>query len=217
MAYVAWSVVFGEQPTAAKWNILGENDASFHDGTGIDDDAILNRHLAAGAVEFAQLDTDLWVWEVLADVTLGSVGDTLSSGTFSGRKFLYFLWNIVNSGALQTQMRFNNDSGNNYSFQYLNGSTFGGSASASGLINFGTASNPLTGHGIITNNNAAEEKMVNVTGIRTGGAGAGNVPVNTTFWGKWANTSNQITRIDLLNTNAGDFAAGSRLIVLGHN
>lgn len=44
MSYTAWSVVFGEQPTAAKWNILGANDASFHDGTGIDDEAILIRH-----------------------------------------------------------------------------------------------------------------------------------------------------------------------------
>lgn len=29
MAYAAWSVVFGEQPSAAKWNILGTNDARF--------------------------------------------------------------------------------------------------------------------------------------------------------------------------------------------
>lgn len=35
MAYTSWSVVFGEQPSAAKWNILGTNDASFNDGTGI--------------------------------------------------------------------------------------------------------------------------------------------------------------------------------------
>lgn len=35
MAYASWSVVFGEQPSAAKWNILGSNDASFNDGTGI--------------------------------------------------------------------------------------------------------------------------------------------------------------------------------------
>lgn len=40
MAYAAWSVVFGEQPSAAKWNILGTNDASFNDGTGIADAAI---------------------------------------------------------------------------------------------------------------------------------------------------------------------------------
>lgn len=29
MAYTSWSVVFGEQPSAAKWNILGTNDAYF--------------------------------------------------------------------------------------------------------------------------------------------------------------------------------------------
>lgn len=35
MAYVATTFVFGEQPSAAKWNQLGANDASFNDGTGI--------------------------------------------------------------------------------------------------------------------------------------------------------------------------------------
>ena len=35
MAYASWSVTFGEQPSASKWNILGTNDASFNDGTGI--------------------------------------------------------------------------------------------------------------------------------------------------------------------------------------
>lgn len=28
-AYAAWSVVFGEQPSSTKWNILGTNDAYF--------------------------------------------------------------------------------------------------------------------------------------------------------------------------------------------
>lgn len=40
MGYVAWSVVFGEQPSAAKWNILGTNDSSFNDGTGLNTGAI---------------------------------------------------------------------------------------------------------------------------------------------------------------------------------
>lgn len=31
MTYASWSVVFGEQPSAAKWNILGTNDAFFED------------------------------------------------------------------------------------------------------------------------------------------------------------------------------------------
>lgn len=46
MAYTSWSVVFEEQPSVAKWNILGANDASFNDGTGIGDGAILSKHLA---------------------------------------------------------------------------------------------------------------------------------------------------------------------------
>lgn len=55
MAYTAWSVVYGEQPTAAKWNQLGTNDAGFKDGTNIDNDAILNRHLASGIVGSAEM------------------------------------------------------------------------------------------------------------------------------------------------------------------
>jgi len=50
MAYTAWSVVFGEQPSAAKWNILGENDASFNDGTGIADGAITGDKLDTASV-----------------------------------------------------------------------------------------------------------------------------------------------------------------------
>lgn len=55
MAYTAWSVVYGEQPTAAKWNQLGTNDAGFKDGTNIDNLAILTRHLADANVTSAKL------------------------------------------------------------------------------------------------------------------------------------------------------------------
>lgn len=50
MAYTAWSVVYGEQPTAAKWNQLGTNDAGFKDGTNIDAGAITTAKIADGAV-----------------------------------------------------------------------------------------------------------------------------------------------------------------------
>lgn len=47
MSYQSWSVVFGEQPSAAKWNILGTNDASFNDGTGIGSGVISPSKIAA--------------------------------------------------------------------------------------------------------------------------------------------------------------------------
>lgn len=54
MAYASWSVVFGEQPSAAKWNILGTNDASFNDGTGIGNDAITAAKMLYGVVRNRQ-------------------------------------------------------------------------------------------------------------------------------------------------------------------
>ncbi len=55
MSYTAWSVVFGEQPTAAKWNQLGANDAGFKDGTNIDNLAILTRHIADANITPAKI------------------------------------------------------------------------------------------------------------------------------------------------------------------
>lgn len=34
MTYQSWTVVFGEQPAASKWNILGTNDAHFYSFLG---------------------------------------------------------------------------------------------------------------------------------------------------------------------------------------
>lgn len=50
MAYSADTFVADEVPTTAKWNKLWSNDASFNDGTGIDDDVILERHINAGVL-----------------------------------------------------------------------------------------------------------------------------------------------------------------------
>ena len=58
MAYSADTFVADEQPTTAKWNKLWSNDASFNDGTGIADNAILARHLSdaiVGLTELAQI------------------------------------------------------------------------------------------------------------------------------------------------------------------
>lgn len=34
MSYATWSLVYGEKPSTAKWNILGSNDAHFYDFLG---------------------------------------------------------------------------------------------------------------------------------------------------------------------------------------
>jgi hypothetical protein len=63
--------VFGEQPSAAKWNILGTNDASFNDGTGIADGAVTPEKLLAG-------NGTSWVWQTwthnIQNFTVGTGG-----------------------------------------------------------------------------------------------------------------------------------------------
>lgn len=84
MAYTAWSVVYGEQPTAAKWNQLGANDAGFKDGTNIDAGAITETKLAASSVTNAKLSTATdeigAAWKSWSP-TLGNGGGTISGST----------------------------------------------------------------------------------------------------------------------------------------
>jgi len=50
MGYTTWTVTALEVPNATKWNLLGLNDASFNDGTGIADGVITPDKLGLGAV-----------------------------------------------------------------------------------------------------------------------------------------------------------------------
>lgn len=42
-----WAVIYGETPSATRWSELGDNDDALATGAGIDDLAILTRHIAA--------------------------------------------------------------------------------------------------------------------------------------------------------------------------
>ncbi len=61
--YTAITFVASEQPTTAKWNLIGSNDASFNTGAGFNDGIIVNRHMAALAVKSNNMD--------LASIRLG--------------------------------------------------------------------------------------------------------------------------------------------------
>ena len=74
MAYTAWSVVYGEQPTAAKWNQLGTNDAGFKDGTNIDNWCQSNRHMS-NTVAKHEIDwTDVEVVQAINHLKSVSIG-----------------------------------------------------------------------------------------------------------------------------------------------
>ena len=83
MAYAAWSVSFGEQPSAAKWNILGTNDATF--------DALVGSGTAWTAF------TPSWT-----NLTVGTGGNAANVGAYQqlGKNVFYRLYVIFGSSGM---------------------------------------------------------------------------------------------------------------------
>lgn len=165
--------------------------------------------LADNAVTAAKLGTDLWGWEKLYDSgELGSPADSISSGTIAARKNLRVIMFLMPSGNITSNLRFNNDSGSNYAFNRVTGDSVS-------QTSVGTGNSNLDQYSVIDiYNRSATEKLINWY-TTFGSASAAAAPIWDRVTGKWHNTSAQITRVDAINGGSGDFAAGSRLIVLG--
>jgi len=157
-------------------------------------------------------------WEELASVDLsGGAADEISSGTITAKKYLWVQCYTESSGTQRQFMRFNNDTGTNYARRWSeNGGTDGTSTSQ-------TAANIMglndSGTGTFSNtfiiNNSSNEKLIISHGVSGTTAGAANAPQRTETVNKWANTSNQITEIDIINPESGDFGTKSFLKVWG--
>jgi len=156
-------------------------------------------------------------WEELASTELTVAGDDLSSGTITAKKYLWVQAWYKNDGAadINNLTRFNGDAGSNYTSRYsINGAADVTRTSRTWLdIESGGQDAKMLNMFII--NNASNEKLVIYHQMDFGAAGAANAPNRREGVGKWANTSNQITEINLKQLDAGDYAAGSILKVWG--
>ncbi len=82
MAYSAWSVVFGEQPSAAKWNILGTNDAGFYDGTNLPMANSSKATVATTQSTSSTTPTDLATAGPSVTLAVGATGKVLLVGSY---------------------------------------------------------------------------------------------------------------------------------------
>ena len=157
-------------------------------------------------------------WEELASVELGVAGDTIDTGTFTAKKYLWVqIWEKSTGGATAPNIRFNADSGNNYARR---SSANGGSDSTTTSQTFidlfaHTNRAAFSNHFIV--NNSSNEKLLIGNELDQQSSGAGTAPTRYEIVGKWANTSSQITQIQVINNQSGDFAVGSIIKVWGSN
>lgn len=196
--------------TASDMDDLVENIEALADGSGFDDGAIGSN---PAAIDADAIGTGPYE---IRRVTLGSAGDLISLTSIPARKYLRVIINTPNSGQTRHVIRFNNDSGSNYSYRT---STNGGADSTSGtqsaIIISPSSSDPKYTVMDIINVSTEEKKIMSRNW--SGSTGASGVPARVEGYGKWANTSTQITRIDIINDGTGDFAIGSEAVVIAHN
>lgn len=185
-------------------------------GTKLADDAI-----TASKIDWASTGANggIW-WEELGRTTLSSAGDTISVTGLPVRKYLkVFVYYGSTGGNTNGLLRFNNDSGSNYAFRVTtNGAADIASASQTSIQTMDAgADNGTKLASFEIYNVATLEKIVTSELVGSGSAGAGNTPSRRIGVGKWANTTDAITRIDIVNGSTGDYAIGSEIVVLGHN
>jgi len=63
MGYTPLTFASGEKPSYVKWNLLGANDKSFNDATGIDQYAIANAKVADSAITKAKVAFEYQTWK----------------------------------------------------------------------------------------------------------------------------------------------------------
>jgi hypothetical protein len=159
----------------------------------------------------------------LGRTTLGSNGSTIQVSSLPNKKWLMVLCSIsVNATDCDVRLRLGNgslDTGTNYADR---ASTNGGADATSvtqaqiGDLYVSAANNfPRFLVFFIENASSSNEKLIQAWSVEQNTAGAGNVPNRIELVGKWTNTSNVIDTLAIVNLNAGSFATGSEVVVLG--
>ena len=154
-------------------------------------------------------------WEELASVQGNGTSTTLSSGTIPAKKYLWVQGFTGDAGgANNSALQFNSDTGSNYATRR---NLDGGSDTtwlSQAYTQLGTNTNCFFNTFII--NNSANEKLAITHWVQRLTAGAANAPSRGEFVGKWANTSNQITDITLVQqTTSINWGTDVRLKVWG--
>ena len=164
-----------------------------------------------------EADSGTNFWQELASVELGSSGTSISSGTFTAKKYLMFeLTKEKTGGYVNPKIEFNSDTGSNYASRYSDNGGSDATSTSQSNIDMRAGENDGRSHtvGYIINKSDKEKLMISNT-VNSNTEGAGNATGRAEVVGKWSNTSSQITSINFSKSASGSFNTGTTLKVYG--
>jgi hypothetical protein len=156
-------------------------------------------------------------WKEIGRTTLSSSGSNIDVSSLPAKDNLMILYYGIASGnAPAARIRFNSDSNNNYAQRgSRNGSNASGANRSNVSHTLASGSNE-SDEFAVTNvtNNASQEKLW-ITHEIDKLNGTNQDPNRGEIVGKWTNTSNQISSVNIYESESGSFASGSEVVVLG--
>ena len=143
----------------------------------------------------------------------GTTSDTLDSGVFTSKKYLYCQISCIEDGLINTNITFNSTN-SGYARRRNNDFTGDSAATSESSIDVlgDEEMNKFIELWIL--NTDSDEKLVIGNMVRNGSSGAGNPPLSNVFTAKWASNS-QVERIKCDNTGTGEYDSGSSIKVWG--
>lgn len=163
-------------------------------------------------------------WEELGRTTLSSSAASMSVASLPQRKYLKIVATVIpTGGSYDPKVRFNNDSAANYSMAILYNNAGVANYSLQTSTTYIQVSSTIYEGGI----GVIEATVLNVANYNKQLAGimsqdgtiftAGQSPILEYSNGKWVSSA-IVNRIDIVKgAAAGNLAAGSELIIMGHN
>ena len=215
----------GDAFTAADAGTYFMRQANISVANNTDRDAILTPQAGMRVYNVAELAFETyngtsWVqdWTEIGRKTLTVASDTISIPSFIAKKYLKVTVTVTPTGGnLDTTLKFNNDTGANYAWEYSSQNSVPVNMPSAGVIPLDSSTTTFYQSFVLDITNfSTMQKLVRCTGTFTTGTGAGSPVGLFEIAAKWANNA-QVTRIDVNNAGTGDFAIGSEIVVEGKN
>lgn len=178
--------------------------------------AIAGSKLADDGVTDTKLDYPRW-WQEIGRTTLTPAGDTISVASLPSRKYIRVIATLLATGGTITPKLVLNNDTTTANYNRRTSDNFGAGAASAGADLFLTDAAAAQTQYLVVDivNVATQNKLIISTGMTDGGDGA--APATRKLIGQWEDSTNIISRIDLVNGGTGDFAIGSEVVILGHD
>jgi hypothetical protein len=158
-------------------------------------------------------------WKELGRTTLGSTADTVSVSSLDDKRYFMVLCDNRTTGAVRMNMRFNSDSGSNYSERWSAKGATDLTQVSQNKMQYGQSYVDEQGFSVHNIANLTNKEKLMMAHIVSDDAstGAGTAPYRNEYISKWvpSTASDVINEIAMYNTSAGSWNIGAECVVLG--